>query len=68
MRFLIVSILTALLYIDMYQDRINENRTVIIIERDETIQTFTVDNSRLNDPNLIDELIGELNGGSKNKK
>lgn len=44
------------LNIDMYQDRTDRTKTVIIIEKDGLVDTYTVDNSELNDK-LVDRLV-----------
>lgn len=64
---LLIALILAALYIDMYQDRLDKNKTTIIIERDEVVQTFTIDNKKLNDEHFIEELIGDVNGNKEKK-
>ena len=52
---LIVAVLSTL-NIDMYQDRTDKNKTVIIIEKNGLVETFTVKNSELNDK-LVERLV-----------
>lgn len=40
-------LLAANIYIDMYQDRTDKNRTIVIIETEQTTDTYTVDNNKL---------------------
>lgn len=53
---LIITLAISTLNIDMYQDRTDKNKTVIIIENDGVINTYTVNNSDLNDK-LVEKLV-----------
>jgi len=55
-------ILLGSLYIDMYQDRTDRNKTVILVEHDGVIDTLTVNNTDLNKESTLKK-IEELTHG-----
>ena len=54
----------------MYQDRTDKNRTIIVIQRDDVIETYSVDNKDLVNKNFVDKFVEENyeDKGSKEKK
>lgn len=53
---LLMTAVLSTVYVDMYQDRTDKNKTVIIIEKDGSVDTFTVKNSDLN-AKLVEKLV-----------
>lgn len=53
--FLMTAVLSTF-YVDMYQDRTDKTKTVIMIEKDGNVDVYTVKNSELNDK-LVEKLV-----------
>lgn len=51
-----ITLVISSLYIDMYQDRTDKTKTVIVIEKDDITEMFTINNSELNNK-LVDKLV-----------
>lgn len=52
----------GLLYIDMYQDALDKNSTVIVVTQDDVVTTVSVKNSDLSKPDLINKIEEKVNG------
>ena len=53
--------------IDMYQDRFDSNKTVMIITNDDDVITLTIDNNKMNDK-LIEDIAMKVEGKDYEKK
>lgn len=49
-------IFTSVVYIDMYQDIADANKTVVIVETSKGIKTLTVDNKELDTEKVIEKI------------